>query len=45
MTLDASDFDVATNNYEDVGDDVTLGVDVQLTDKIKNDIYKTCTSI
>jgi hypothetical protein len=35
MTLDANDFDVATNNYEDEGDDTTIGIDVQLTDKIK----------
>ncbi len=39
MTLDASDFDVATNNYEDVGDDTTLGVDVALSDKIKKTAY------
>ena len=39
MTLDASDFDVATNNYEDVGDDTTLGVDVALTDKIKKTAF------
>ena len=31
MTLDANDFDVATNNYETVGDDTTIGVDVQLS--------------
>jgi len=35
MTLDATDFDVATNNYETVGDDTTIGVDVQLDTKIK----------
>ena len=35
MVLDATDFDVATNNYETVGDDTTVGVDVQLSDKIK----------
>ena len=35
MVLDATDFDVATNNYETVGDDTTIGVDVQLSDKIK----------
>ena len=35
MALDATDFDVATNNYEDEGDDTTIGIDVQLTDKIK----------
>ena len=39
MTLDASDFDVATNNYEDVGDDTTLGVDVALSDKIKKTAF------
>ena len=39
MTLDATDFDVASNNYEDVGDDTTLGVDVQLTDKIKKTAF------
>ena len=35
MTLDATDFDVSTNNYEDVGGDLTLGVDVALDTKIK----------
>ena len=35
MTLDASDFDVATNNYGDVDGDVTIGVDVKLDTKIK----------
>lgn len=39
MTLDANDFDVATNNYEDVGDDTTLGVDVALSDKIKKTAF------
>ncbi len=39
MTLDASDFDVATNNYETVGDDTTLGVDVPLSDKIKKTAF------
>ena len=39
VTLDASDFDVATNNYEDVGDDTTLGVDVALSDKIKKTAF------
>ena len=39
MTLDATDFDVATNNYEDVGDDTTLGVDVALSDKIKKTAF------
>ena len=39
MTLDASDFDVATNNYETVGDDTTIGVDVQLSDKIKKTAF------
>ena len=39
MTLDANDFDVATNNYETVGDDTTIGVDVQLSDKIKKTAF------
>ena len=39
MTLDANDFDVDTNNYEDAGDDTTIGIDVQLTDKIKKTAY------
>jgi len=39
MTLDATDFDVATNNYEDSGDDTTVGIDVALTDKIKKTAF------
>ena len=39
MTLDATDFDVETNNYEDSGDDTTIGVDVQMTDKIKKTAF------
>ena len=35
MTLDASDFDVTTNNYGDVDDDTTIGVDVKMDTKIK----------
>lgn len=35
MTLDAADFDVATNNYGDTDDDVTTGIDVIMDTKIK----------
>ena len=35
MTLDAADFDVATNNYGDADDDVTTGIDVIMDTKIK----------
>jgi len=39
MTLDATDFDETTNNYETVDADVTLGVDVLLSDKIKKTAF------
>jgi hypothetical protein len=35
QTLDATDFNKSSNNYEDVGADATVGVDVLLDTKIK----------
>ena len=35
MVLDASDFDVTTNNYGDADDDTTTGIDVTMDTKIK----------
>lgn len=35
MTLDATDFNASSNNYETVDDDTTTGVDVTLDTKIK----------